>query len=100
HVLRFNAAEAAPLYAELAELLVDPQRLSGDSESRCAQFISDIEQLIARLQLPTKLAKLDVPEADLPMLASDAMLQQRLLVNNPRPVSEADALALYRAAYA
>ena len=100
HVLRFNAAEAAPLYAELAELQVDPQRLSGDSESRCAQFISDIEQLIARLQLPTKLAKLDVPEADLPMLASDAMLQQRLLVNNPRPVSEADALALYRAAYA
>jgi alcohol dehydrogenase len=35
----------------------------------------------------------------LPTLASDAMLQQRLLVNNPREVSEADALAIYRAAY-
>jgi len=27
------------------------------------------------------------------------MLQQRLLVNNPRPVTEADALALYEQAY-
>ena len=32
-------------------------------------------------------------------LARDAMLQQRLLVNNPREVSEADALAIYQAAY-
>ncbi len=35
----------------------------------------------------------------LPTLARDAMLQQRLLVNNPREVSEADALAIYQAAY-
>ncbi len=35
----------------------------------------------------------------LPKLASEAMLQQRLLVNNPREVTEADALAIYRAAY-
>jgi hypothetical protein len=27
------------------------------------------------------------------------MNQTRLLVNNPRPVSEADALAIYRAAF-
>ncbi len=41
-----------------------------------------------------------VPEADLPLLAADAMQQQRLLVNNPRDVTEADALAIYRAAFA
>lgn len=35
----------------------------------------------------------------LPTLARDALLQQRLLVNNPREVSEADALAIYQAAY-
>jgi alcohol dehydrogenase len=33
------------------------------------------------------------------MLAEDAMLQQRLLVNNPRDVAYDDALAIYRAAY-
>jgi alcohol dehydrogenase class IV len=26
-------------------------------------------------------------------------LQQRLLINNPRPVTQDDALAIYRAAY-
>ena len=33
------------------------------------------------------------------MLARDAMNQTRLLVNNPRPVSEADALAIYERAF-
>ena len=33
------------------------------------------------------------------MLAEDAMLQQRLLVNNPREVALEDALEIYRAAY-
>jgi alcohol dehydrogenase len=32
-------------------------------------------------------------------MASDAMLQTRLLVNNPRRVTEEDALAIYSAAY-
>ena len=40
-----------------------------------------------------------MPETDLPMLAKDALLQQRLLMNNPRLVTEADALAIYQAAY-
>jgi alcohol dehydrogenase len=40
-----------------------------------------------------------VPQADLPTLAGDAILQQRLLINNPRPVTQDDALAIYRAAY-
>ena len=38
-------------------------------------------------------------ESDLELLASDAMLQQRLLVNNPRDVAYEDALAIYQAAY-
>jgi alcohol dehydrogenase len=33
------------------------------------------------------------------MLAADAMQQQRLLVNNPVPVAEADALAMYETAW-
>jgi alcohol dehydrogenase len=32
-------------------------------------------------------------------MASDAMLQTRLLVNNPREVTEADALTIYRHAW-
>jgi alcohol dehydrogenase len=33
------------------------------------------------------------------MLASEAMKQERLLMNNPREVTEADALAIYTAAF-
>jgi alcohol dehydrogenase class IV len=42
---------------------------------------------------------MEIPQEILPKLASDAMNQTRLLVNNPREVNEADALAIYQAAY-
>ena len=40
-----------------------------------------------------------IEESALPRLAADAMRQTRLLVNNPRTLEEADALAIYRAAF-
>jgi len=55
--------------------------------------------LIADVGLPATLERAGVEEKDLEMLAEDAMLQQRLLVNNPRDVAYPDALAIYRAAY-
>jgi alcohol dehydrogenase class IV len=42
---------------------------------------------------------MQIGENALAMLATDAMKQTRLLVNNPRPLTEADALAIYRAAW-
>jgi alcohol dehydrogenase len=42
---------------------------------------------------------MDIARADLPMLAEEAMLQQRLLINNPREVSLEDALAIYQEAF-
>jgi len=35
----------------------------------------------------------------IPQLADEAMLIQRLLVNNPREVTREDAIAIYTAAY-
>ncbi|NLC02627.1 MAG: iron-containing alcohol dehydrogenase, partial [Pseudomonas formosensis] len=58
-----------------------------------------LSQLSPRCNLPSRLRDAGVPEDSLEMLARDAMLQQRLLVNNPREVTEADALAIYRQAY-
>ena len=99
HVLRFNAEAAAPLYAELAPLLLGDRLQAGDAYAQTEQFVSALAELSPRCGLPTRLRDAGVPADSLEQLASDAMLQQRLLVNNPRAVSEADALAIYRAAY-
>ena len=98
-VVEFNAPAAAPLYAELAPLIVGPGLVAGDTDSLTAQMISALAELSPRCGLPSRLRDAGVPKDALEMLAKDAMLQQRLLVNNPREVTEADALAIYNQAY-
>lgn len=97
-VLEFNASAAADLYAELAEIVVGAP-VAGSAEAKTATMIAALRQLITDVQLPATLEQAKVKESDLEMLAEDAMLQQRLLVNNPREVALDDALAIYRAAY-
>ncbi|KSW24652.1 MULTISPECIES: iron-containing alcohol dehydrogenase [Pseudomonas] len=98
-VMRFNAPAAAALYAELAPLLLGERLRPGDRDGLVGQFIDELADLSPRCGLPSRLRDAGVPEHMLRLLASDAMQQQRLLVNNPREVDEADALAIYRAAY-
>lgn len=97
-VLRFNRPMAETLYAELAECFIPG--VQGDQASRCDQFIAVLEQLIVDSGLPATLAEANIPEDFLPTLAKDAMLQQRLLINNPRDLNYDDALAIYQEAYA
>ena len=97
-VLEFNAADACELYAELAELVIG-EPVAGSAEAKTAAMISALKRLIDDVSLPATLQQAGVDEGDLEMLAEDAMLQQRLLVNNPRDVNYDDALAIYRVAY-
>lgn len=97
HVLRFNLDGAASLYAGLAELLVPD--VAGTDEAKAQAFIGYLDGLIAETGLALRLRDHKVTENMLERLASDAMQQQRLLMNNPRAVTEADALAIYRAAF-
>ena len=99
HVLRFNAPEAGALYAEIAVDAFPPLVRIGGSQARCAAFTDALADLAVRLGMPTRLREVDIPESAIHMLASDAMLQTRLLANNPREVEEADALEIYRAAW-
>ncbi len=99
HVLRFNAPEAGALYAEIAvDAFPSLDRIEG-SQARCAAFIDALADLAARLGMQTRLREVDIPEDAIARLAADAMLQTRLLVNNPREVGERDALGIYRAAW-
>ncbi|MEZ5811190.1 MAG: iron-containing alcohol dehydrogenase [Rhizobiaceae bacterium] len=98
HVLRFNAPEAAHLYAEIAADAFPTLADESGAQGRCAAFIEALADLSRRLGLQTMLREVGIGEADLPKMAADAMKQTRLLVNNPREVGEADALSIYRAA--
>ncbi len=97
-VLEFNAPEAAPLYAELADIVVG-ESVPGDAQVKTSVFIDAIRCLIQDVGLPATLAEAKVRESDLEMLAEDAMLQQRLLINNPRDVTYSDALAIYQSSF-
>jgi alcohol dehydrogenase len=99
HVLGFNASVAAPLYAELAPLVLGDKLRPGHAMAQTEQFIGALADFSQRSGLPTCLRDAGVVESMLPQLAAEAMLQQRLLVNNPREMTEAHALAIYQVAY-
>ncbi|THC41366.1 iron-containing alcohol dehydrogenase [Massilia sp. Mn16-1_5] len=96
HVLRFNASHAAPLYAELADIVVPGT--SGSAEEKTEALIAAMQQIAQRSGIQTGLIEMGIGETDLDRLADDAMLQTRLLGNNPRELTRADARAIYAAA--
>src|SRR5690606_7413483 len=99
HVLRFNAPDAAHLYAEIAADAFPHLAREESVQGRCAASIEELAGLSGRVGLQPRLRDVGIPEDALAKMAADAMKQQRLLVNNPREVSEADAFAIYRAAW-
>lgn len=96
-VLKFNAPQAKRYYAELMQLL-DP-RSTGCTDGLCDLFIDHMQNHLDQSGLTLKLKDLDIAESKLPQLARDAMLQTRLLQNNPREITEQDALQIYQAIY-
>lgn len=96
-VLKFNAPQAKRYYAELMQLL-DP-RSTGCTDGLCDLFIDHMQNHLDQSGLTLKLKDLDIAESKLPQLARDAMLQTRLLQNNPREITEKDALQIYQAIY-
>ena len=97
-VLQHNAEAAREHYAELAEILA-PDCASQGSQAKCATLIDRLDRMVVDSGLAPRLRDHGVPSDDIPMLAREAMKQQRLLVNNPCPIEEADALRLYEAAW-
>jgi alcohol dehydrogenase len=100
HVLRFNKPAAAHLYAELADIILPETSLKLVSDDdKTDAFIELLENLIIDLGLPNTLASVGINRGSLDALTEDALKQERLLVNNPRPMNETDILAIYQAAY-
>ncbi len=70
-----------------------------DGDERAEAFCDTLRDLSQRCGLQQHLSQMDIPQDFLPTLAKAAMNQTRLLVNNPRVVTELDALSIYKAAW-
>ena len=101
YVLRFNSVsnKATHDYSELAPFLFPDINTNQGSQAVCSEFIDRLESLSKKIGLPQKLREVNIPKSACKKMASDAMKQTRLLVNNPREVTEIDALNIYEAAW-
>jgi alcohol dehydrogenase class IV len=87
-VLRYNAPSAEPLYTQLAAHL----DLAGASTEA---LVTEMERIAGVVGIETRLSQVGVSHNDLPKMAEDAMKVERLLKNNPRPMTLEAAHACY-----
>lgn len=97
HVFRFNLPAMPGRYAQIAAAL-------GAAEGKTALDTAEaglrrLTDLARDCGIPPRLRDVGIPESDLPRLAREAMKVTRLLKNNPRELTAADAEQIYRAAY-
>lgn len=96
-VMKFNRPANLKKYAEVAVAMGAPV---GKNDDETAQNGVDfIYQLSEAVGIPSKLTDIGIPQEAVPHLAKAAMEVQRLLKNNPREVTEQDAINIYNSLY-
>ncbi len=100
-VMKFNSIhkETKKNYANLAPFVFKDLDNSKSDEIVCNNFIDSLESLSKELKLPYRLRDLEIPEKACQLMASEAMKQTRLLVNNPRKIEESDAFNIYKSVW-
>ncbi len=96
HVLRFNLEAAPERYARIAVAM--DKGGSGDAKADALKGIEEIERLSAAIGIERHLSAFGISSNTIPHMAAAAITVQRLLMRNPREVTEADAQAIYEAA--
>ena len=96
-VMKFNRSANLKKYAEVAIACGAPQGANDDETAQ--NGVDFITQLSKDCGIPTKLTEIGIPSEAVDHMAKAAMDVQRLLKNNPRPVTEADAKAIYESLY-
>ncbi len=101
NVMKFNSIneETKKNYANLAPYVFKDLDNSKSDEIVCNNFIDSLESLSKELNLPYRLRDLEIPKEACQLMASEAMKQTRLLVNNPRKIEESDAFNIYKSVW-
>lgn len=97
YVMEYNIPAATKKYADVA-IALGCERQADDKATACAG-VKKIKELIKACGISATLKEVNVPESAIPQMAVDAMKIQRLLKNNPREITEQDAIEIYKAAY-
>ncbi|MBI9106500.1 MAG: iron-containing alcohol dehydrogenase [Spirochaetales bacterium] len=92
-IIKFNASAMKDRFGHVAELL------TGKTGVDWQDCIAEVERLSEDVKLPRNLKAIDIPEDAIGPMSVSVMDQTRLLVNNPREVTQADAFDIYTEAY-
>ncbi|MEG1947467.1 MAG: iron-containing alcohol dehydrogenase [Lachnospiraceae bacterium] len=96
-VMRFNEPACQERFAIIYDRCCHDQVKDCKTMAEKSQWIMNrLEEIVKHLDIPSSLKEFGVPESDLDGLVQAGMQVQRLLNNNPRPVTPKDALALYK----
>ena len=96
-VMEYNIPAATKKYADVAVALGCEKQVE-DNATACAG-VRKIKELVSACGIPSTLKDVNVQVSAIPQMAADAMKIQRLLRNNPREITEQDAINIYKAAY-
>jgi len=96
YVMEYNIPAATKKYADVA-IALGCERQDDDKATACAG-VKKIKELIKACGIPATLKEVNVPGSAIPQMAADALKIQRLLKNNPREITETDAINIYKAA--
>ena len=101
YVLRFNIKDqnAAQLYSEIAPIIFPGMENSTSAQDISTKFIENLSKLSSDLGLEQRLRDVGIPENACESMAKDAMKQTRLLINNPKEITENDAYDIYKSAW-
>ncbi len=98
YVMEYNLPAAIEPYSLIARAM-DPCYEISRPRDLAEAAVGLVMELCEDIGLPITMKGLEIPEADLPGLAPIAMKVARPLENNPRFVSEKDAIRIYKSAY-
>jgi alcohol dehydrogenase class IV len=97
HVCQFNLKAAPARYSDIA-LALGAQN-QGSSETTALAGIEELWRLIRSTGLEMNLSRLNIPRSDILAMAAAGINVTRLMKNNLRPMTQADAEDIYNSAF-
>ncbi len=95
-VMKFNEPVCRSRFAECYDRCAHDGSRCETEEEKSAWIIHRLDEIVRHLDIPVSLKEFGVPEEDLDGLVEAGMQVTRLLVNNMREITPADARAIYQ----